>query len=155
VKTAWAEDLPTVLDGPRLIDAMVDMEVGNAQSTELLHVVNQMVWLTNEAAHNLDGLAESIDAAMSDHAPPAASRAAAHWHPARHRYLALVHHFASAFWRSPVKPIASVAIHSLAKRRVQHAKKCRAPLYGTPDTSDVTRIVRIMVRTIRWPQPTG
>jgi hypothetical protein len=78
VKTAWAEDLPTVLDVPRLIDAMVDLEVGNAQSTELLHVVNQMVWPTNEAAHNLDGLGASIDAAMSDHAPAAAGTAAAH-----------------------------------------------------------------------------
>jgi hypothetical protein len=112
-----------------LIDAMVDLEVGNAQSTELLHVVNQMAWLINEAAHNLDGLAESIDAAMSDHAPAAASRAAAHRHPSRHRHLALAHHFASAFWRSPAEPIASVAIHSLAKRRVQHAKKMSgAPL---------------------------
>jgi hypothetical protein len=133
VKTAWAKALPTVLDGPRLIDAMVDLEVGNAQ----LHVVNQMAWLTNEAAHNLHGLAESIDAAISDHAPAAASRAAAHWHPARHRHLALAHHLASAFWRSPVKPIASVAIHSLAMRRVQHAKKN----VGRPFTGRPTRVM--------------
>jgi hypothetical protein len=76
--TLMSEDLPTVLDGPRMIDAMVDLEVGSAQSTELLHVVNQMVWSTNEAAHNLDSLAENIDAAMSDHAPATANTAAAH-----------------------------------------------------------------------------
>ncbi|HTV84610.1 MAG TPA: hypothetical protein VME63_04350 [Dyella sp.] len=64
--TLMSEDLPIVLDGPRMVDVIIDLQVGNVQPTELLHVVNQMVWLTNEASHNLEGLAATIDAAMSD-----------------------------------------------------------------------------------------
>ena len=59
------EDLPTVLDGPRMFDAMIDRQTGNLQPRDLLHVVNQMVWLTSEAAHNLENTAKRINDSLS------------------------------------------------------------------------------------------
>lgn len=74
--SAMNEDLPTVLNGPRMVDTIIDLQVGNAQPNELLHVVNQMAWLLNEVTHNLDSLASRIDANMSDRNPATASTSA-------------------------------------------------------------------------------
>jgi hypothetical protein len=63
--TLMSEDLPAVLDGPRMIDATIDLQTGNVQPGELLHVVNQMASVANESAHNLENLASRIDAAMA------------------------------------------------------------------------------------------
>ena len=60
-------DLPVVLDGPRMNDAMVDLRSGTIPARDLLHVVNQMASAVNEAVHNLDGLDRHIQAAMSGH----------------------------------------------------------------------------------------
>ncbi|MGC1547278.1 MAG: hypothetical protein WA777_02010 [Rhodanobacter sp.] len=71
------EDLPTVLDGPRMIDAMIDQQMGNLPPRELLHAVNQMTWLASEAAHNLENTAKRINDSLSGngmlfaHATPA------------------------------------------------------------------------------------
>ncbi|HEV7777172.1 MAG TPA: hypothetical protein VGO76_09915 [Luteibacter sp.] len=58
--TVMAEDLPTVLNGPRMGDAMTDLQTGSVPPRELLHVVAQMAALMNEAVHNLDSLEKKI-----------------------------------------------------------------------------------------------
>lgn len=58
-------DVPLVLDGPRMVDAMINLQVNHVQPEELLHVINQMTWLTSEASHNLESLAREIDASVS------------------------------------------------------------------------------------------
>jgi hypothetical protein len=58
-------DVPLVLDGPRMVDAMINLQVDNVRPEELLHVINQMAWLTSEASHNLESLGREIDAGLS------------------------------------------------------------------------------------------
>ncbi|HEY0199723.1 MAG TPA: hypothetical protein VGC19_14500 [Rhodanobacter sp.] len=69
-------DVPVLLDGPRMVDATINLQADNVRPDELLHVVNQMAWLTNEVTHNLEGLAGEIDAAL-----PAGNQVAATVHP--------------------------------------------------------------------------
>lgn len=74
--TMMNNDLPLVLNGPRMFDMNADLRIGTAQPVELLHVVNQMAALVNESTHNLDNLAKRIDAAMSSHDSAATSTSA-------------------------------------------------------------------------------
>ena len=73
-----SEDIPMLIDGPKMIDTTLDLQTDNVQPRELLHVVNQMVWVTSEVTHNLDNLAKRIDAAIPGIAPASASIVAAH-----------------------------------------------------------------------------
>jgi hypothetical protein len=57
-------DMSIVLDGPRMNDAMIDLQTGSLTARELLHVVNQMAGTVNEAVHNLDSLDNRIRQAM-------------------------------------------------------------------------------------------
>ena len=59
-------DIQIALDGPRMIDADIDLQTGEIQPRQLLHVVNQMRVLTAETAGNLDRLDKAIDEAMSN-----------------------------------------------------------------------------------------
>ncbi|MFC4525822.1 hypothetical protein ISN76_01080 [Dyella halodurans] len=59
------EDLPTVLNGPRMMDALADLQVGDVQPRELLYVVNQMATVAGEATGDLDSLIARINASMS------------------------------------------------------------------------------------------
>jgi hypothetical protein len=68
-----SEDLPLVIDGPRMTDTFIDLQTGNVRGDQLLHVVNQMAGVVNESTHNLENLASRIDAAMSDRTPTTAS----------------------------------------------------------------------------------
>jgi hypothetical protein len=63
-----ASDIPMVLDGPRMVNARIDMDTGEIQPRELLHTVNQMWAVSEETSQNLTGLAKTIDDAMSGQA---------------------------------------------------------------------------------------
>ena len=65
-----AADLPMVLDGPRMNDAMMDLQAGTVSPRDLLHVVNQMASAVNEAAHNLDNLERHIQDVMAADSKP-------------------------------------------------------------------------------------
>jgi hypothetical protein len=73
-----SEDIPMLIDGPKMIDTTLDLQTDNFQPRELLHVVNQMVWVTSEVTHNLENLANRVDAAMPGIAPASAISTAAH-----------------------------------------------------------------------------
>ncbi|GAB2587861.1 hypothetical protein ISP15_07060 [Dyella jejuensis] len=60
-----AEDLPSLLDGPKMLDTIVDLQTDNLQPREVLHTVNQMASVTNEVTHFLDNLGVRIDTAMA------------------------------------------------------------------------------------------
>jgi hypothetical protein len=57
-------DMSVVLDGPRMNDAIIDLQTGSLTARDLLHVVNQMAGTVNEAVHNLDSLDSRIRQAM-------------------------------------------------------------------------------------------
>jgi hypothetical protein len=59
-----AEDLPTILNGPRMVDTLADLQVRDISPDDLLHVVNQMATVAGEATGNLDGLIARINASM-------------------------------------------------------------------------------------------
>lgn len=60
------QDASSVFSGQRMVDIMMDMQMDDYQPRELLHVVNQMVGVTSEAAHGLDGLANRMDAVLAN-----------------------------------------------------------------------------------------
>lgn len=62
--TLMTADLSMLLDGPRMNDAMVDLQSGALTARDLLHVVNQMAATVNEAVHNLDSLDSRMREAM-------------------------------------------------------------------------------------------
>jgi hypothetical protein len=64
-------DVPSVFDGPQMLDTQIDLQTGNAQPLELLHTVNQMSGVASEATHNLQALARQIHVAVPDLAPVA------------------------------------------------------------------------------------
>lgn len=66
-----SNDLDLVLDGPRMNDAMVDLQVGRLAPREMLHVVNQMAWATQDAARILESLASKMRAAIEESASAA------------------------------------------------------------------------------------
>lgn len=46
-------NLALVMDGPRMIDTLTDLESGNVHSREFLHVVSQMATMLDQAQQNL------------------------------------------------------------------------------------------------------
>lgn len=66
-----ANDLDLVLDGPRMNDAMVDLQAGRLAPQNMLHVVNQMAWATRDTAHILENLAAKVRAAIGEPAAKA------------------------------------------------------------------------------------
>lgn len=62
--TLMTADMSMVLDGPRMNDAIIDLQTGTLTAHDLLHVVNQMAGTVNEAVHNLDSLDSRIRQAM-------------------------------------------------------------------------------------------
>lgn len=66
-----AEDIPTVLNGPRMIDAMLDFDADDASPRELLHVVNQMSGAVHEVIGMLDTLTQRIEANLPAQRHPA------------------------------------------------------------------------------------
>lgn len=57
-----AEDIPMVLNGPRMIDTMFDVDAEDYSPRELLHVVNQMAGAAHEVVSMLDSLAQRMEA---------------------------------------------------------------------------------------------
>ena len=70
-------DAPSLLDGPQMQNAMLDLRIGNDQPLELLRSVNQMCGLASEAVHGLQDLAQRIHAAAPDLATAAPGKPAA------------------------------------------------------------------------------
>lgn len=67
--TLMTADMSMVLDGPRMNDAVIDLQTGSLTARGLLHVVNQMAGTVNEAVHNLDSLDSRIRQAMGSAKP--------------------------------------------------------------------------------------
>ncbi|GGA11787.1 hypothetical protein [Dyella caseinilytica] len=61
-------EIQLVLDGPRMLNAIVDLETGDLQPRELLHSVNQMWGAQRDGSQNLILLAKTIDDAMGNQA---------------------------------------------------------------------------------------
>jgi hypothetical protein len=57
--------MQTFMDGPRMIDAMIDLETGEVQPRQLLYVVNQMQAIIGDTISSLNGLDKEIDEALS------------------------------------------------------------------------------------------
>ena len=62
-------DAPSLYDGPRMQDTLLDVSTGNYQPRDLLHVVNQMCSVANEATHGLQAMEQRIHAAVPDLTP--------------------------------------------------------------------------------------
>ncbi|HEX8777671.1 MAG TPA: hypothetical protein VF738_06090 [Rhodanobacter sp.] len=65
-------DAPSIYDGPRMQDTLLDVRTGDYQPRDLLHVVNQMCAAASEATHGLQALAQRIHVAVPDLAQIAA-----------------------------------------------------------------------------------
>ena len=70
-------DVPSLLDGPQMQNAILDLQISNDQPLELLRSVNQMCGLASEAVHGLQDLAQRIHAAVPDLAAAAPGKPAA------------------------------------------------------------------------------
>jgi len=66
-----AEDIPMVLNGPRMVDAMLDFDTDGYSPRELLHVVNQMAGAAHEVVGMLDNLTQRIEANLPASRHPA------------------------------------------------------------------------------------
>jgi hypothetical protein len=62
-----ANDVQFVMDGPRMVNAEIDLQTGYVQPRELLHTIHQMWGLSQESSHNLTTLLQTIDDQMSGH----------------------------------------------------------------------------------------
>jgi len=60
------QDEVMVLNGPRMFDALIDLQTGSIQPRELLHVVAQMAALLGETAQSLDSLDKRISDGLPD-----------------------------------------------------------------------------------------
>jgi hypothetical protein len=63
--TLATTDLQLVLDGPRMINALIDLQAGEVQPREMLHTVSQMWGAQSDNSQNLAALAKTIDDAMA------------------------------------------------------------------------------------------
>jgi hypothetical protein len=61
-----AQDIPLVLDGPRMFDTMLGVDTDDYQPRELLRVVNQMQGATHEVVNMLDNLTKRIEANLPE-----------------------------------------------------------------------------------------
>jgi hypothetical protein len=57
--------IQSILDGPRMMDAMTDLDIGEVQPRQLLYVVSQMLGLASDTSSSLNLLDQEIDKAMS------------------------------------------------------------------------------------------
>jgi hypothetical protein len=64
-----ANETTAILSESRMADAMIDIQTGNYEPKELLHITNQMVGLLSEEVNALDDLAKKIDGSLSGTAP--------------------------------------------------------------------------------------
>lgn len=68
-------NLALVMDGPQMIDAMTDLDAGNVQPREFLHVISQMATMLDQARQNLQTLQQHLrDALPAQTGGSAASR---------------------------------------------------------------------------------
>jgi hypothetical protein len=59
-------DAPSIYDGPRMQNTLLDVRTGDYEPRDLLHVVNQMCGVASEATHGLQALAQRIHTATPD-----------------------------------------------------------------------------------------
>lgn len=59
----------TALDGPRMVDAMADLDIGEVEARPLLHIVTQMWGTVADTSSSLAALDQKIDEAMSARSP--------------------------------------------------------------------------------------
>jgi hypothetical protein len=64
--TLATAEIQLILDGPRMLNAMVDLETNEVQPRELLHSVNQMWGAQTDSRQSLTVLAKTIDDAMGE-----------------------------------------------------------------------------------------
>jgi hypothetical protein len=62
-------DAPSLLNGPQMANTLLDEQTGDYRPRELLHTVNQMYGVANEAMHGLQGLGKRIHEALPKLAP--------------------------------------------------------------------------------------
>ncbi|MBE1159249.1 hypothetical protein [Dyella acidiphila] len=58
-------DMPLVIDGPRMNDVLLQLQMGQVQPKELLLSVNQMWEIANESSQNLTVLAQLMDGTLT------------------------------------------------------------------------------------------
>jgi hypothetical protein len=71
-------DAPSIYDGPRMQNTLLDVRTGDYQPRDLLHVVNQMCGAASETTHGLQALAQRIHTAVPDLAPDSGKPSSAH-----------------------------------------------------------------------------
>jgi len=76
--STMADDKLMVLDGPRMIDAMIELRSNGIQPGELLLVIHQMATVDSEAVDNLRFLATAIRKALPDSDVTASGPASMH-----------------------------------------------------------------------------
>ena len=59
-------NLALVMNGPRMIDTMTDLRIGDEQPREFLHVISQMTIMLDQAQDNLSTLQSRLQAALED-----------------------------------------------------------------------------------------
>ena len=75
VSTSLSANLALVMDGPRMIDTLTDLDSGDVQPREFLHVVSQMATMRDQAQQNLLSLQRHLrDALPAQADSTAASR---------------------------------------------------------------------------------
>ncbi|MGN2253001.1 hypothetical protein ACFWZ4_06470 [Frateuria sp. GZRe12] len=68
--TTLSANLALVMNGPRMVDAMTDMRIGNVQPREFLHVIGQMTLMLDQAKNNLGTLQDRLQAALAETKAP-------------------------------------------------------------------------------------
>ena len=74
VSTSLSANLALVMDGPRMIDALTDLDSGDVQPREFLHVVSQMATMLDQAQQNLRLLQRHLRDALPAQAYSTAAR---------------------------------------------------------------------------------
>jgi hypothetical protein len=59
-------NLALVMNGPRMIDAMTDLRIGNVQPREFLRVISQMAVMLGQAQDNLTILQKHLETALAE-----------------------------------------------------------------------------------------
>jgi hypothetical protein len=66
VVTAMSEDTALLMNGTGLVDTIADLQTGEVQPREFLHVVSQMRAMIGQTVSNLRQLEQHLDAALPD-----------------------------------------------------------------------------------------
>lgn len=64
ISTSLSANLALVMDGPRMIDTLTDLESGDVRSREFLHVVSQMATMLDQAQQSLVALQRNLRDAL-------------------------------------------------------------------------------------------